>query len=281
MNEEQSTSQAQVATARADLIAGKDMGIYLRFIVSAMGSVPWVGGLLAASSALSAELAQQKANHLLANWIAEHEDKIAELREGIEQIIARVDAFGHDAKERMQDEHYLTVVRKAFGTWDRCETKVKREYVFTLLTNAAAIRLVADDVVRIFLDWIETYYDAHFAIIRAIYKNKGITRLGIWKQMGKTGPLPAENSSEADLYRMLIHDLSTGRVIRQERVFDGRGFLKEAAANKLTYGKARPSRESSPYQKSSWDDEEPYELTELGKEFVQYVLQEAVPRISA
>jgi hypothetical protein len=65
------------------------------------------------------------------------------------------------------------------------------------------------------------------------------------------------------------------------RVFDGRGFLKEAAANKLTYGKARPSRESSPYQKSSWDDEEPYELTELGKEFVQYVLQEAVPRISA
>ena len=56
--------------------------------------------------------------------------------------------------------------------------------------------------------------------MRAVYKSRGITRLGIWRQLSEETTPPKENSSEADLFRMLVGDLSTGRIIRQERQED-------------------------------------------------------------
>lgn len=253
---------------------GKSKGAYGRFALAALGSIPWVGGLIAASAALQGDRAQGKVNQALEQWLTEHEARIRELFEGLQAVAKRVDSFGAEAQARMQDESYLTVVRKGFRVWDKCETKSKRNYVLLLLTNAAGTNLVEDDIVRLFLDWIDRYHDAHFGIIRAVFKNPGITRLGIWRTMGRDGTLPAENSSDADLFRMLIHDLSTGRVIRQERDFDGIGWLKKSMRGRH---KAPPS----PYTKSSFDNEEPYELTELGKEFVRYVLQEAVTRLGS
>ena len=247
-------------------------GSYRRFAIAALGSIPWIGGLIAAGAALQGERAEGKVNKTLEQWLREHEDRINELFAGLQLVADRVDSFGSEAQARMQDESYLTVVRKGFRVWDRCETNSKREYVLLLLTNAAGTKLVDDDIVRLFLDWIDRYHDAHFNIIKTIFQHPGITRLGIWQAIGREGALPAENSSEADLFRMLVHDLSTGRVIRQHREFDGHGWLKKST-------RGRPRTPSSPYMKSSFDDEEPYELTELGEEFVRYVLQEAVSRI--
>jgi hypothetical protein len=76
------------------------------------------------------------------------------------------------------------------------------------------------------------------------------------------------------MYKLLIRDLSTGSVIRQHREKDYRGnFVK----------KARQSRggQSSQTMKSAFDDEEEYELTELGKQFVRYTMDEVMPRIAA
>ena len=83
---------------------------------------------------------------------------------------------------------------------------------------------------------------------------------------------PREDSAQADVYRLLIRDLSTGGVIRQHRETDASGqFIK-----KSTRGR---SRSSSRVMTSAFDDTEPYELTELGSQFVHYTMNEVTPRI--
>lgn len=242
---------------------------YVRFAFAALGSIPWIGGVFAASAALNAEKHQGKINETLLRWMEEHREKIKELEEALTMMVLRINDFGDEAKKRIQQKEYLTLVRKGFGIWDRSEKKEKREYIQKLLINAAGTKVTEDDIIRLFLDWIDKYHEAHFSIIRAIYNNRGITRLGIWRQIGGDRNLPRENSSEADLFRMLIHDLATGRIIRQKRKINHLGqFLK----------KTRKSSKSS-VMKSSFDDEEEYELSELGQDFVHYVLQEAVSRI--
>ncbi len=249
-------------------------GTYARFAMAALGSIPWVGGVIAGGAALNAEREQGRVNENIDVWLKEHEDKIGHLFETLSAIASRVENLGDFAKERVQDEQYLQLVRKGFRTWDRAETEDKRTLVQHLLTNAAGSSVADDDIVRLFLDWIDRYHEAHFGIIRSIYKTPGITLLGIWREMGNPSEIPRENSSSADLYRMLIHDLSTGRVIRQERRVNSRGqFLKKPRG-----GRRAPS---SDVMKSSFDDIDRYELTELGQEFVHYVLQDAVSRIES
>ena len=81
---------------------------------------------------------------------------------------------------------------------------------------------------------------------------------------------PTEDSAEADLYKLLIRDLSTGSVIRQHRESNAYGeFVK----------KPRKKRTSGDTLKSAFDEEESYELTELGVQFVHYTMEEVVPRI--
>ena len=61
--------------------------------------------------------------------------------------------------------------------------------------------------------------------------------------------------------------------MRQHRPTDGQGnFLKQSTRGRR--------RNSSPHLKSAFDDGKPYELTELGKQFVHYTMNEIVPKIS-
>src|SRR5438445_4537593 len=57
---------------------------------------------------------------------------------------------------------------------------------------------------------------------RKSHKNEGPTRYDIWVAVYGE-PVPRDDSAQADLYRMLIRDLSTGGVIRQPRESDGLG----------------------------------------------------------
>jgi hypothetical protein len=99
-------------------------------------------------------------------------------------------------------------VKKAFREWAGTESEAKREFVRNILTNAAASRVSSDDVVRLYLDWLGNYSELHFQVIGAIYNSDGITRGEIWKKIGK-GEV-REDSAEADLYKLLFRDLSTG-----------------------------------------------------------------------
>jgi hypothetical protein len=247
-------------------------GTYARFAMAALGSIPWVGGFIAGTAAYQAEREQGRINENIQTWMNEHEQKIGELYRTLSSIAVRIEGLGDEAKARIQEDDYLDLVRKGFRIWDKTETRDKRELIKRLLTNAAGTTVTDDDVVRLFLDWIDRYHESHFGIIRAVYQNPGISLLGIWRVLGNTGEVPRENSSSADLFRMLIHDLSTGRVIRQEREVNHLGqFLK-----KSRHGRRAPP---SDVMKSSFDDEDRHELTELGQEFVHYVLSESVSRI--
>lgn len=63
---------------------------------------------------------------------------------------------------------------------------------------------------------------------------------------------------------MLIRDLSTGGVIRQQKEIDAKGnFLLKRPARRAPPGQVQRTA------KSAFDEVEPYELTDLGRQFVQ------------
>ena len=237
--------------------------------LAALGSIPWVGGFLSAVASLKTEAGSIKQNSLQTQWLEEHERKMKLLGESLDHIGQRFDSLGDEIEERIQSEDYLDLVRKGFRVWDRAETEEKRNYVGNLIANAAGTRLCSDDVVRLFIDWLDSYHEIHFKVIREIHRNPGCTRYDIW--MTLHGALVREDSAEADLYKLLIRDLSTGGVIRQARdtTDDGRFFRKAPS---------RGSR-SSPTMESAFEDSKPYVLTALGKQFVHYTMTELVTRL--
>ena len=126
---------------------------------------------------------------------------------------------------------------------------------------------------KLFIDWINAYSDFHFEVIGEIYRSEHITRAVIWENLKR--PEVREDSADADLYKLLIRDLTLGGVIRQERATDGYGhFLKKTSARR------HPSLPKDNRMKSAFDDEEQYVLTELGRQFVHYAMNELVPRIA-
>src|SRR5207302_1338746 len=81
----------------------------------------------------------------------------------------------------------------------------------------------------------------------------------------------AEDSADADVFKLLIRDLSTGGVIRQHRETDYQGnFVKKAPAKKAY---------ASGTLKSAFDDDEQYELTRVGQQFVHYAMTDLPPKI--
>lgn len=241
-----------------------------RFYLAVLGVLPWVGVLISAVLARWAEQEQQGLNEMHRRWLEEHEVRLEELRRTVRQIEDRVMAFGPEAQERLNSEPYLVLTRKAFRVWDRAESADKRELIRKVLTNAAGSRTASDDFVGRFVEWIDSYNELHFQVVRCIYKNPGATRQDIWDEIN--GSDVTEDSPEADLFKLLIRDLSTGSVIRQHREKDAYGnFLKKRSR--------KPVRGGSRVMKSAFDDEEEYVLTELGQSFVAYALNEVVPRL--
>lgn len=247
---------------------GENLSKASRFILAALGSIPWVGGFLSASASLNGEQEQSQINNLHRLWLQNHEVKIEDLGKSISNILARIDTEDEEVKKRIESKDYLQLVSKGYRIWDKSDTEEKRELIIKLLTNSAATKLCSDDVVRLFLDWIEKYHDSHFYIIKYIYQNPGISRGQIWDMIYPSRP--SESSSEADLYKLLIRDLSTGGVIRQHRPTTYRGeFITKKPAKKS----------KSRVMKSAFDDQEPYELTELGQKFVHYSMTDIVKKI--
>ena len=167
-----------------ELSKGK-WGKYVRFVMAALGSMPWMGGYLSISSysgmlgaiaGLNAEFEQEKINNLLKLWLQEYQPKFEELKATVGDISTRFEGLGDEIQKRIESPEYLTLVRSAFRSWDEAETAEKREYIKRLIGNAGATKLVPDDLVRLFISWINNYHESHFAVIKAIYKNPGITR---------------------------------------------------------------------------------------------------------
>lgn len=243
-----------------------------KFILAALGSIPWVGGFLSAAASIKTGNPDSKINNLQTQWLEEHSRKIEQLRQALEQITQQFERLGPIVDERIQSDEYLRLVRYSFKTWDKANTDEKRKYIANLIANAAGTRLCSDDVIRLFIDWLDHYHEVYFSVIREIYQNPGSTRYEIWLAIYGEDALPRENSAEADLFKLLIRDLSTGGVIRQERDTNHLGqFVKR---------RPRPKqRKGSSTLESAFEDTKPYVLTEIGKQFVHYTMNEVVQRI--
>jgi hypothetical protein len=257
---------AETQSTRRARFAGK-------FFLAALSSIPWIGGYLSAMINLRTDEAAVRQNDLQTEWLEEHHGKLQNLEGTLSEIDSRFEAIGESINERIESEEYLGIVRKAFRVWDTADTEEKRNYVANLVTNAGGTRLCSDDVLRLFTDWLALYHESHFAVIREISKNPGSTRQDVWTALYDIDV--REDSAEADLFKLLFRDLSTGGVIRQERDTNQLGqFVRKASVRS-------PKGFAPRTMKSAFDDKEAYVLTAMGKQFVHYTMNEVVVRISS
>lgn len=235
------------------------------------GAVPGVGGIFSAIAGAWSEQEQERVNRFFQHWVQMLQDELREKEQTIIEIMARLDLQDEKIAKRVESEEYQSLLKKTFRDWSGTESKTKREYIRNILSNAAAAALTSDDVVRMFIDWINQYSELHFRVIGAIYNANGISRGAIWRKIGK-GQV-REDSADADLYKLLFRDLSTGGIVRQHRETDYHGnFIPKTSER-------RPKGSGPKPPVSAFDEEELYELTELGQQFIHYAMTDLPTRI--
>jgi hypothetical protein len=238
---------------------------------TASGAIPMAGGLLSAIAGAWGEKEQERINRFAEHWLKMLAEEMKEKEKTIIEIMARLDMHDEEIAKRVESAEFQSLLRKAFRDWAGTESEEKRVFVRNVLANAAASKLTSDDVVKLFLKWIKDYSEFHFEVVGAIYNNAGITRGEVWRKLGR--PPVREDSSEADLFKLLFRDLSTGGIIRQHRETD-------YAGNFLAKRKAPPApKGTTKVMKSAFDDTESYELTALGEQFVHYAMTDLPPKI--
>lgn len=236
------------------------------------GVVPLVGGVLSAAAGAWSENEQDKVNKFFDEWVRMLQDEIREKEETILEIMARLNLQDEAIAARVESREFQSLVRKSFRDWAGAESEEKRVLIRNLLSNAAASSISSDDVVRMFIDWIGQYSELHFRVIGAIYTARSISRGAVWESIGK-GRV-REDSADADLYKLLFRDLSTGGIVRQHRETDYAGnFISKTPVKRAPAGSPKALV-------SAFDREEMYELTELGSQFVHYAMTELTSRIS-
>ena len=147
-----------------------------KVILAALGSIPWVGGFLSATLAFKSEEGSRRSDALHTQWLEEHANKLRNLHNTLQQIVSRFESLGPSIDERIQSPEYLQLVRRAFRIWDDASTQQKRDYVRNVLVNSAGTRICSDDVIRLFLDWLNIYHESHFAIIQQVYHSQAFSR---------------------------------------------------------------------------------------------------------
>ncbi len=172
------TDEQVIANLRAEIEKvdpSRSGRIIEKFFMAVLSSIPWIGGVLSAAESFRSEEGAHRQNYLQTQWLEEHQRKLFELARALQEIQSRFESLGEEIDDRIQSEEYLALVRKAFRVWDQADTTEKKTLVSNIVTNAASTRACADDVVRLFIDWIALYNEVHFAMIREIYQNPGST----------------------------------------------------------------------------------------------------------
>jgi hypothetical protein len=251
--------------------SGKVAKISRAALQVASGAIPFAGGLLSSIAGAWSEADQERINRFFEAWIRMLQEEFKEKAQTILEIMARVDLQDEAIAARVESKEFQSLLNKAFREWAGVESELKRAYIRNVLSNAAASTLTSDDVVRMFIEWISEYSEMHFRVIGAIYNSDGITRGEVWRKIGRSAA--REDSADADLYKLLFRDLSTGGIIRQHRDVDYHGnFIPKAPER-------RPKGSGPKPIVSAFDEQDGYDLTELGRQFVHYAMTELPPKI--
>jgi hypothetical protein len=127
--------------------------------LACLGAIPGVGGAIAGVSATWSEKEQAEFNRIFTAWLKLQEDEIREIGLTIFEVMVRLDQADEEVRKRIESPEYLRLVKKCFRDWSAAESEEKRHLVRNLLTNAAGSRICSDDVVRMFITWIDIYSD--------------------------------------------------------------------------------------------------------------------------
>jgi len=270
------TESVDKETLREELDAALARGAgpkIARFALACLsGAIPIARGVIGAAGGAWSEAEQDQFNKIFAAWLRLQEDEIKEIGQTLFEVFARIDQTDEKVRARLESKEYLALLKKCFRDWSAAESEEKRKMIRNLLASAAGGEaLCGDDVLRLFVEWIDRYGEGHFLVVRVIYKSPGCTRREIWHEIHGTNV--REDSPEADLFKLFMHDLTVGHVIRQHRQTDYYGNFLKAKRTKST-------GPTIPYIKSAFDDEKQYELTGLGRWFVHYTMNELVPRLA-
>jgi len=263
-------SQKEISNAEREVIkrfatGGNDK--YGRFFLAAISSIPWILPLSLIAN-LKGESDQEGLNNAFNLWLKEHEEKIKELINTVNEILDRLSSFRQDVQKRIESKEYIALVKKSFRVWDQVDTPDKRQMIKKLLIAAGAITLCPDDQIRLFIDWIEGYHESHFAIMKEIYVNGPISNGEIWDNINPGQNRPKDNSADAKLFSYFIRELNLGGIIERPRDVNDLGQRIRSPKQKTissSAGDALPS---------IFDESKDWILSELGKEFIQYVMQD-------
>lgn len=240
-----------------------------KITTAALGNIPAIGIGFSIMAAYKNDEGQLKANKVFKLCHDVYRKKFETLEETLSYIHARLDSINTVIEERLTTESFEGILSQSFKAWDKAETQEKRRIVANLIVNSAATRATSDDVIRLFIGWIDLYHESHFALMRYVFHNSGCTRYEIYTSV--FGELPREDSAESDMFKLLIRDLSTNNVIRQEREITNDGhFVKHRQQRR------NPNKTTL---ESAFDDTKRYTLTELGKQFIHYAMNESVTNI--
>jgi hypothetical protein len=125
----------------------------------------------------------------------------------------------------------------------------------------------------LFIDWIERYHEAHFAVMKEVYQHEPITKWRIWANMHPGETRPRDDSAKVKLFSYLTRELNLGGIIELDREVDSMG-------QRIRTQRHSPRPQSSTLQ-SPLDDEKDWVLSELGKEFVRYVMEDVDPQLAS
>lgn len=230
-----------------------------------------LGGPISAWASRISDQEQSVVNNLLNIWLQRLEGDLREMANVMGDVLSRLDLNNEKIRERVESPEYMRLVNQAFRNWSSSESQEKREMLRKLLANAAGDNITGDDVISMFITWIDRYTETHFKVVAAVYQTPGVTKLGMWSAID--GSQVRDDSAEADLFKFITHELTTGYVIRQRRDTTADGMF-------VTKSKTRSTTPRG-VMKTPFDNVDPYVLTGLGEQFVHYCLNELVPKISA
>ncbi len=206
---------------------------------------------------------------MLAVWLKLQEEEIEEIGKTLTEVVSKLKLNSIKVRERVESLEYLRLVRKSFRNWSAAESEQKRILIRNLLIQASQRFTSPDEVLLMFVDLLDNYSDEHFEVLRRIYFSlpEGLTRYELWKETNHREP-PAEDSAEADMFKMLILDLTTGYLIRQPREKDYYGH----------FIRSKPPWAVAPQENIqstiAFDNTKKYVLTELGQQLMLYTKEE-------
>lgn len=94
---ENQTDDEVIAQLRSELAKSEPSRrkrIIEKFVLAALGSIPWIGGFLSAPASYKAEEGAIKQDTLRTQWLEEHYEKLQDLRQTISHIQERFESMG-------------------------------------------------------------------------------------------------------------------------------------------------------------------------------------------